>query len=185
MLFASNREWLDYKFALAFCTTTRERLGKCRKSVETKRPNCRRPCCASTIPLHRVTFDSQMLAIQNVVLADRSFVKVTKMALEILDVLGLLGKSYKNKIRNSEFRVILNNILDGFKRGFTAERLRYVFSEMIRVSARRSELQAKSRSYRRVRVTAGQTPRIRIEPPRKRTRIGFWCFYSKPPLKPS
>ena len=43
-----------------------------------------------------------------------------------------------------------------------------IFSEMIRIQARKSELQAKSRIYRpKVRVTAGQTPRIRTESPRK------------------
>ena len=42
-------------------------------------------------------------------------------------------------------------------------------SEMIRVSAQKSELQAKSRSCTpKVRVTAEQTPRIRTESPRPR-----------------
>ena len=61
-----------------------------------------------------------------------------------------------------------------------------IFSEMIRVQTRKSELQAKSRSYRpKVRVTAGQTPTSRTESPGKGPRIGFRCFYRKPPLKPS
>ena len=34
-----------------------------------------------------------------------------------------------------------------------------------------------------VRVTAGQTPRIRPESPRKGSRIGFKCFYREPPLR--
>ena len=43
-----------------------------------------------------------------------------------------------------------------------------------------------SRSYRpKVRVTAGQTPRIRTESPRNGTRMGLRCFYRKPTLKPS
>ena len=58
---------------------------------------------------------------------------------------------------------------------------------MIRVSGQKAELQVKSRSYRpKVRVTVGQTLRIRTEWPRKGTRIGrfgFRCFYRKPPLK--
>ena len=55
---------------------------------------------------------------------------------------------------------------------------------MIRVSAQKSELQAESRSYRpKVRVTAGETPRIRTESPKKGTRMGFRCFYSKTPPK--
>ena len=59
-----------------------------------------------------------------------------------------------------------------------------IFSDSLRVSAQESELQAKSRSYRpKVRNTAGQTPRIRTEPPRKGTRMGFRCFYREPPLK--
>ena len=61
-----------------------------------------------------------------------------------------------------------------------------IFREMIRIRARKSELQAESRSYRpKVRDTARQTPRIRTESPRKRPRMGFRCFYRKPPLKPS
>ena len=61
-----------------------------------------------------------------------------------------------------------------------------IFSEMIRIQAWKSELRPESRSYRpKVRVTAGQPPRIRTESPRKGTRIGFRCFYRKPPLKPS
>ena len=45
-----------------------------------------------------------------------------------------------------------------------------IFREMIRVSAQKSELQAKRRSYRpKVRVTGGETSGIRTEPPRKGT----------------
>ena len=55
-------------------------------------------------------------------------------------------------------------------------------SEMIQIQARKSELQAKSRSYGpKVIVIAWQTPRIRTESPRKGPRIGFGCFYRKPP----
>ena len=44
-----------------------------------------------------------------------------------------------------------------------------IVSEMIRIWARKSELQGESRSYGpEVRVTAGQTPRIRAESPKKR-----------------
>ena len=72
--------------------------------------------------------------------------------------------------------------------GFTAEPPRNdsggIFREMIRVSARKSELQAKSRSDRpKVGVTVGQTARIRTKSPRKGTRIGFRRFCRKPPLK--
>ena len=49
-----------------------------------------------------------------------------------------------------------------------------VFSEMIRIQARKSELQAESRGYGpKVRVTGGQTLRIRTELPRKGPRMGF------------
>ena len=42
-----------------------------------------------------------------------------------------------------------------------------IFSEMIRIQARKSELQAESRSYGpKARVTAGPTPRIRTESPK-------------------
>ena len=63
-----------------------------------------------------------------------------------------------------------------------------IFSEMIRIQARKSELRAESRSYGpKVGVTAGQTPRIRTESPRKGPRMGFfWVLITeKPPLKPS
>ena len=61
-----------------------------------------------------------------------------------------------------------------------------ICSEMIRIRARKSELRPESRSYGpKVRVTAGQTPRIRTESPRKGTRNGLRRFYRKPPLKPS
>ena len=60
------------------------------------------------------------------------------------------------------------------------------FSEMIRIRARKSELQGESRSYRpKVRVTAGQTGRVRTESLRQGPGMGFRCFYRKPPLKPS
>ena len=43
-----------------------------------------------------------------------------------------------------------------------------------------------SRSYGpKVGDTAGQTPRIRTESPRKGPRMGLRCFYRNPPLKPS
>ena len=59
-----------------------------------------------------------------------------------------------------------------------------IFSEMIRIQARKSELQAESRSYGpKVGDTAGQTPRIRTESPRNGPRMGFCCFYRNPPLK--
>ena len=59
-----------------------------------------------------------------------------------------------------------------------------IFSEMIRIWARKSELQAESRSYRpKFRVTAGQTTRIRTESPRKGPRMGLRCFYRKAPIK--
>ena len=72
------------------------------------------------------------------------------------------------------------------QKGFTAEPREMIrgriFSEMIRIRTRKSELQAKSRGYRPIiRVTAGQTPRIRTESPGK--RMGFGCFYRKPLFK--
>ena len=61
-----------------------------------------------------------------------------------------------------------------------------ISSEMIRIQARKSELQAESRSHGpKVGDAAGQTPRIRTESPRKGPRMGFRCFYRNPPLKPS
>ena len=61
-----------------------------------------------------------------------------------------------------------------------------IFRKMIRIQARQSELQAESRSYgTQVGVTAGQTPRIRTESPRKGPEWGSRCFYREPPLNPS
>ena len=61
-----------------------------------------------------------------------------------------------------------------------------IFSEMIRIQARKSELRAESQSYGpKVGVTAGRAPRLRTESPRKGPRMGFRCFYREPPLKPS
>ena len=82
------------------------------------------------------------------------------------------------------------HILSGFKGALLQnprEMIRaQIFSEKIRIQARKSELQAESRSYGpKVGDTAGQTPRIRTESPRKRPRMGFGCFCRKPPLKPS
>ena len=93
--------------------------------------------------------------------------------------------------KRSIFLTIENNgLLSWIQKGFTAEPPRNdsgrIVSEMIRIEARKSELQAKSRSYRpKVTVTARQTPGIRTESPRKGPRMGFRCFYRKPPLKPS
>ena len=80
--------------------------------------------------------------------------------------------------------------LSGFKKALLQnprEMIRgRIFSEMIRIQARKSELQAKSRSYGpKVGDTAGQTPRFRAESSRKEPRMGFRCFCRKPPLKPS
>ena len=56
------------------------------------------------------------------------------------------------------------------------------FSEMIRIQARKSELQADSRSYGpEVGDTAGQTPRIRATWPRKRPRMGLGASTETPP----
>ena len=61
-----------------------------------------------------------------------------------------------------------------------------IFSEMIRVSAQKSELQAKSRSYRpKVRVTAGETPRIEPNRSEKAPEWGLGASTEKHPLKPS
>ena len=58
-----------------------------------------------------------------------------------------------------------------------------ICSEMIRISARKSELQAKSRSYRpKVRVTAGRPPKSE---PNKAPESGFGASAENPPLKPS
>ena len=80
--------------------------------------------------------------------------------------------------------------LSGFKKALLQnprEMIRgRIFSEMIRIQARKSELQAESRSYGpKVGDTAGQTPRIRTESLRKGPRMGFRCFYRNPSLKPS
>ena len=79
-----------------------------------------------------------------------------------------------------------NYCLGGFKKALLQnprEMIRgRIFSEVIRIQARKSELQPESRSYRpKVRVTAGQTPKIRTKSPGNGTRIGFWCFCRKPP----
>ena len=58
------------------------------------------------------------------------------------------------------------------------------FGKHLQVSAQKSELQAKSRSSKpKVRVTAGETPRIRTESPEKETRIGVYFLLQKTPLK--
>ena len=54
-----------------------------------------------------------------------------------------------------------------------------VFSEMLRIRARKSELQAESRSYSRA------DPQNPNQIARKGPWMGFACFYRKPPLKPS
>ena len=74
---------------------------------------------------------------------------------------------------------------NGIQEGFSVEPARMIWgricSEMIRVSAQKSELQAKSRSCRpKVRITAG-----RPESPNKGTRTGFRCCYRERALKPS
>ena len=56
-----------------------------------------------------------------------------------------------------------------------------VFSEMIRVAAQSSELQGKSWSYRpKVGVTAGVTPGLRTESPRKGIRMGLGASAENP-----
>ena len=82
------------------------------------------------------------------------------------------------------------DMLSGFKKALLQnprEMIRgRIFSEMIRIQARKSELQAESRSYGpKVGDTAGQTPRIRTESPKKGARMGFRCSCRNPPLKPS
>ena len=71
------------------------------------------------------------------------------------------------KIVPSERRQLEGNDLGGFKKSFTAEPPRgRNFSEMIRIRARKSGFGPESRSYGpKVRVTAGQTARIRTELP--------------------
>ena len=73
-------------------------------------------------------------------------------------------------------------VLSGFKKALLQnprEMIRgRIFSEMIRIEARKSELQAESRSCGpKVGDTARQTPRIRTESPRKGPWMGFRCFY--------
>ena len=72
--------------------------------------------------------------------------------------------------------MILKRTAGGFKKALLQnprEMIRgRIFSEMIRIQAQKSELQAKSGSCGpkdRV-ITAGQTPRIRTESPRKGPR---------------
>ena len=58
----------------------------------------------------------------------------------------------------------------------------WIFSEMIRIQARKSALQAKSRSYGpKVGDTARQTPRIRTESPRKGPEWGLGASTEIPP----
>ena len=76
--------------------------------------------------------------------------------------------------------------LAGFKKALLQNRRDMIrgrnFSEMIRIQARKSELQAKSRSSRpKVRVTAGQTPRIPTESPRKAPEWGLGASTENPP----
>ena len=57
-----------------------------------------------------------------------------------------------------------------------------IFSEIIRIQARKSELQAESRRYSpTVGDTAGQTPRIRTESPRNGPEWGLGAFTETPP----
>ena len=57
-----------------------------------------------------------------------------------------------------------------------------IFGEMIRIQARKSELQAKSRSYGpKVRATAGQTPESEPNHPEKGPEWGLGASTEKPP----
>ena len=74
---------------------------------------------------------------------------------------------------------IYTHILAGLKKALPQnppEMIRgRIFSEMIRIQARKSELQAESRSYDpKVGDTAGQTPRIWTESPREGPRMGYF-----------
>ena len=76
------------------------------------------------------------------------------------------------------------------QKGFTVEPREMIrgriSSEMIRIQARKSELQAKSRSYGpKVRVTAGQTPESELNRSEKAPKWGLGASTEKPPLKPS
>ena len=55
-----------------------------------------------------------------------------------------------------------------------------IFSEMIRIQARKSELQAESRSYR---PKVGDTAQNPNQIAQKKAPNGVRCFYRKPPLK--
>ena len=60
-----------------------------------------------------------------------------------------------------------------------------IFSEMIRVLAQKSEIEAESRIYRpKLRVTAGKSPRARTESPRKGPECGLGAS-TETPLKAS
>ena len=77
-------------------------------------------------------------------------------------------------------------VLSGFKRALLQnhrEMIRgQIFSGMIRIRARKPELQAESRSYRpKVRDTAQNPNRIAQE----RAQNGVQVLLQKPPLKPS
>ena len=107
---------------------------------------------------------------------------------EVPEIDVIWGNFEKTKKRPWAIYTYIHIHIRWIQEGFTAEPPRNDSggSEMIRVSAQKSELQTKSRSYRpKVRVTAGKTPRIRTESSRNGSRMGFRCFYRKLPLKPS
>ena len=57
-----------------------------------------------------------------------------------------------------------------------------IFSEMIRIWVRKSELQARKLELQtKVGDTAGQTPKIRTESPRKGPRMGLGASTENPP----
>ena len=78
-------------------------------------------------------------------------------------------------------------MLSGFKKALLQNPWEWFggksFSGMIRIQARKSEIQAESRSYRPKVGDTAQNPNT--ESPRKGPRMGFRCFCRKPPLKPS
>ena len=101
---------------------------------------------------------------------------------------ALYGKKGKKKNKNTASKRMSG--FSGFKKALLQNPREMIWGwisrEMIRVSARKSELQAKSQSYRpKVGVTVGQTPRIRTESPRKGPESGLGAFAKNPPLKTS
>ena len=90
----------------------------------------------------------------------------------------------KNNLENAY------STLSGFKKALLQDPPEMIrgplFSEMIRIQAQKSELQAESRSYGpKSQSYSRAEPQNPNRITRKGPRMGFRCFCRKPPLKPS